>query len=293
MVVITLKGGLGNQLFQYAFGRRIALERNEQLYFNIEPLVSNRDKATPRDFKLEGLPNTKIAGEEEADAFKDLYYRTAEAIIISDENTAKENISSLIHNPKVKAILLDGYFQDEFYFEPIKDFIRNEFRSLLDTYYLNAKFPDHIVPGDQETVSIHLRRTDYLEPAKMIVHGICDIDYYEKAIGIINSKLSDPHYYLFSDDPQEAQKLFAGLLKQNINVSAWLAQAPSKDNDLIELALMSRCKNFILANSSFSWWGSYLSNADPKLVVAPTSWLLSEELKSRSEDIALQSWVRI
>lgn len=293
MVVITLKGGLGNQLFQYAFGRRIAMERNEQLYFNINPLVTNRDQATPRDFKLNLLPNTEIADEGVASEFNDLYFGKHEAIIISDENTPKQNISSLINDPKVKAILLDGYFQDEFYFEPCKDFIRDEFRSLLDTYYLNATLPAHIVPGDQETVSIHLRRTDYLEPAKLIVHGICDIDYYEKAIGIINSKLSDPHYYLFSDDPQEAQKLFAGLLNQNTNVSDLLAQAPSKDNDIIELALMTKCKNFILANSSFSWWGSYLSDADPKLVIAPTSWLLSEELKTRAEDIALPSWVRI
>jgi len=293
MVVITLKGGLGNQLFQYAFGRRIAIERNEQLYFNIRPLISNRNKATPRDFKLEGFPGTKIAGEEEVATFNDLYYGTHEAIIISDENTAKENISSTINNPKVKAILLDGYFQDEFYFETCKELIRDEIRSFLDQYYMKATLPANVVPANQETVCIHLRRTDYLEPEKMLVHGICDLDYYEKALDIIYSKLSDPHFYLFSDDPQEAEQLFDNILANKTNVSAIMDKSPSKDNDLIELALMTRCKNFILANSSFSWWGSYLSDADPKLVVAPTSWLLSEELSSRSVDIALQSWIRI
>jgi len=293
MVVITLKGGLGNQLFQYAFGRRIALERNEQLYFNINPLVSNSDQATPRDFKLERLPNTIIADEEVAATFNDIYYGERRAKIISDENTPKENISSIINDPKVKAILIDGYFQDEFYFEPYKDFIRDEFKSFLDTYYQNSTLINNLLPMNQETVSIHLRRTDYLEPEKMAVHGICDVDYYKKAIEIINSKLTNPYFYLFSDDPQEADKLFDGMLSEKINVSGLLAQVPSKDNDLIELALMSRCKNFILANSSFSWWGSYLSDADPKLVIAPTSWLLSEELKSRGEDIALPTWIRV
>ena len=292
MVVITLKGGLGNQLFQYAFGRRIAIERNEQLYFNIKPLISNRDKATPRDFKLERLPNTLIADEDDARRFNDIYFGERRAKIISDD-TPKADISSIINDPKVKAILIDGYFQDEFYFEPSKEFIRQELKLFLDTYDMNATVVNKLLPRDQDTVSIHLRRTDYLEPEKLLVHGICDVDYYEKAIKILNSKLSNPQYYIFSDDPQEANQLFDGLLDKKTNVSGLLAQAPSKDNDLIELALMSRCKNFILANSSFSWWGSYLSDADPKLVIAPTSWLLSEELKSRGEDIALPSWIRV
>ena len=293
MVIITLKGGLGNQLFQYAFGRRIAKERNEQLYFNIRPLVSNSDRATPRDFKLEGLPNTIIAAEEHAAAFNDLFFGTREAVIISDENTPKKEISATINDPKIKAILIDGYFQDEFYFEPYKEMIRSEFQTLLNNYYHKSGLPDNLIPGDQESVGIHVRRTDYLEPAKMLVHGICESDYYEKALEIIQSKLSYPHYYLFSDDSGEAEKVVNGMVKITTNVSALMEKTPSNDNDLIELAIMMRCKNFIIANSSFSWWGSYLSDADPKLVVSPKNWLLSENLKSRSEEIALPSWIRI
>jgi hypothetical protein len=291
MVIITFRGGLGNQLFQYAFGRRIARERNEQLYFNIDPLVHNRDRATPRDFKLEGLPDTIIANEEHANAFNDIYFGERRAKIISDD-TAKETISTIINDSKYKAILIDGYFQDEFYFEPVKELIRDEFKKLLNSH-LNTELLTDLVPPLEESVSIHVRRTDYLEPAKMLVHGICGIDYYKKAIEIVKSELSNPHFYLFSDDTEETERLFDGLLQEKTNVSALMEQKPSKDNDLIELALMTRCENFILANSSFSWWGSYLSDAEPKLVIAPKSWLLSEELISRGEDILLDSWIKI
>jgi hypothetical protein len=293
MVIITLKGGLGNQLFQYAFGRRIALERNEQLYFNIRPLVSNSDRATPRDFKLEGLPDTIIANEEHAAVFNDLFFGTHEAVIIGDDNIPKEEISSTINDSKMKAILIDGYFQDEFYFAPYKELIRKEFQTFLNKYYDNSGLPDDLVSAEQDTLAVHVRRTDYLEPAKMLVHGICEMDYYKEALEVISSKLTVPKYFLFSDDPIEAERLFDGVLLEKTNISALLEKTPSKDNDIIELALMTKCKNFILANSSFSWWGSYLSDADPKLVIAPKKWLLSKELKNRAESIALPFWIRI
>jgi len=292
MVVISFKGGLGNQLFQFAFGKRIALDRNEQLYFNLKPLIKNKEKATPRDWKLDGLPDTIIAEEEHANAFNDIYFGERKAEIISDE-TPKGKISDIINDPNIKAILIDGYFQDEFYFEPCKELISQQIKTLLNKYYKEAQVSDNLLPVGDQTVSVHVRRTDYLEPAKLLVHGICDIDYYQQAIETIESKLIEPQYYLFSDDPAEADKLLTGILPNKTNISSVLSQVPSKHNDLVELYLMTQCKNFILANSSFSWWGSYLSEAEDKIVIAPEKWLLSEELQSRADDIALPSWIRV
>jgi len=291
MIIIRFKGGLGNQLFQYAFAKRIAIERSEQLYFDLRYLTSNVYSFIPRDFKLERLASYKMIDDSAEKNYRD-FYGTKNAICLTDD-FPKKDISSLINNSSIKAILLDGYFQDEFYFAPYLDLIRSEIKTLLKSYYPNGQLSSRLINSERETVSIHLRRTDYMQPITKSVHGICEIDYYVKALGILNSKLSNPYYYLFSDDTQEAQRLFENLLKEKTNISAIVQQAPSKEDDLVEMAMMSTCKNFIIANSSFSWWGSYLSDAKSKLVIAPKRWYLSENLRREAEGIILKSWIRI
>jgi hypothetical protein len=291
MVILRLKGGLGNQLFQYAFARTIAIQRNAQLYLDLGYLTLSKYRFTPRDFKLERLGNYKLVDSSIEAAYKEL--NAAGHTTFIPEYYPKEQVWATVHNPEVKAILLDGYFQDEFYFMPCLNIIRKEFKSFLSSYYPAGNIPRDIINDRRETVAVHLRRTDYLQPSILRTHGICEADYYEQGLNIIKSKVSSPYFYVFSDDVQEADRLFGRLIKEKTNVSAILQQVPSQDNDLIELSVMTRCKNFIIANSSFSWWGSYLSDADPKLVIAPKQWLLSEDLRREAEGIVLQSWIRI
>jgi len=291
MIILRLKGGLGNQLFQYAFARTIALRTNRQLYLDLGYLTLAKYRFTPRDFKLERLGNYKLVDGSIETSYNEFHAAGHTAYIY--EHFDKDKVWATIDNPEMKAILLDGYFQDQFYFTPFLNQIRNEFKSFLNSYYPSRNLSGDLINSRRQTVAVHLRRTDYLQPSILHTHGICEADYYQQAVAIMKSRLSSPYFYIFSDDTQEADRLFSNLLKEQTNISVILQQAPSKDNDLIELALMSRCKNFIIANSSFSWWGSYLSDADPKLVVAPKQWLLSENLRREAEGIVLQSWIRI
>jgi len=295
MVIVRLKGGLGNQLFQYAFARALAEYRNERLIFDLSYIRDNPLHFTPRAFKLSRLNNYTILDQDSVDAYNE-YYRDGKTVYISDD-FLKQVIGPTIDHPSVKAILLDGYFQDEFYFLPYVEVIKQELKDLLNHYYnqyLESYAVDPVViDAHLDTVSVHLRRTDYLEPATLKAHGICEPAYYEEALQIIHSKLDSPKFYLFSDDPKLANLIFAQMIEKNLNVSDVLQQAPIDNKDLIELYLMTRCKNFIMANSSFSWWGSYLCEADPKITIAPKNWFLDPKLKQMSEDIVLNSWIRI
>lgn len=289
MVIVRLKGGVGNQLFQFACGRAIAAHRGEELFLDLIYLTVNPLNFMPRDFKLERLDNFKIADDNTLKSFNSLYLQGNAAFVT--EEFPKHSLLSLLNNKTIEAVLLDGYFQDEFYFFGCGDLIRKEFKVLLDHY------PDDSLcslrDSDQNTVSIHLRRGDYLSPENLKALGICEPGYYQEAISIIESLVPDPHFYIFSDDPDQADRLFYKLLKYKTNVSAIINHKDPEHKDLVELSLMTQCKHFILANSSYSWWGSYLSDSPAKRIIAPRKWFNDESLSQLSEDIALETWVRI
>lgn len=291
MIIVRLKGGLGNQFFQYAFGRAVATYRNDKLYFDLNFLNTNHRGVTPREFKLQALNNYHVADQLTLNRLNALG-QTGKAVFIAD-GYPKDAIMQIIGDKNIAAILLDGYFQDEFYFLNSSKLIRKELNALLDYYYNSLKIIHGLINKGQQSVSIHLRRGDYLNPGTLKVHGICELPYYKEAVRIILSKLSDPKFYIFSDDPQHADWLFSTLPEDKINVSAIINNTEFLDKDLLELSLMSKCENFIMANSSFSWWGSYLSEASPKLVIGPKKWYADETMHQLSEDISLESWIRI
>lgn len=290
MVIVRLKGGIGNQLFQFAFGRAIAERRKEELFFDLTYLTVNPLNFVPRDFKLKLLTNYRIADHSVLEDFGTLY-EIGNAAFISDE-FPKRSISRILNDLKIKAVLLDGYYQDEFYQMECGDLIKNELKDFLN-FYFNADIAKLLIYKGQETVGIHLRRGDYLTPAALEVHGICEANYYQNAMEIIKTQLDDPHFYIFSDDSMQAEEMFSSLIGEKTNVSGIINQLPSPDNDLIELALMSQCKHFILANSSYSWWGSYLSDYPDKMVIAPKNWYRNEQMSKLSDNISLESWIRI
>ena len=289
MVIVRLNGGVGNQLFQFACGRAIALDRKEKLFLDLALLKYEHQNIVNREFKLGRLTDFEIADEDRLSVFESLYEH-GNAIVISDD-FLKESFVSVLADKNIKAILLDGFFQDEFYFLKYRKLIRKEFKKMLNYYLRNNPLKD--MDTGKEIVSIHLRRGDYLFAGVMKVLGICKLDYYQEAVAIIKSQVEDPHFYIFSDDPDQADELFADLLDSKTNFSAVVYNKDLPDGDLVELAVMSRCKHFILANSSYSWWGAYLSDSQSKIVVAPKKWAKDEEFIRLSDAIGLESWIRI
>jgi hypothetical protein len=293
MVIVRLKGGIGNQLFQFAFGRAVALERKEELYFDLTYLTENPLKFIPRDFKLTFLNDYELIDNLTV-LQVNTWYNQGHVAYLTD-SFPKTSILAVLHQKETKAVLLDGYYQDEFYFLNHQDYIRREITELLDYHLQISDAAIELRPDTDNHVAVHVRRGDYNLPETLKVHGICDIDYYAEAIQTIKSKLSNPHFYLFSDDVQEINAIFRQLLDpvEMTNISACIKESGLRDKDLIEMAIMSRCKHFIIANSSFSWWTSYLSGHPDKIVVAPQHWYQDKGLSQLAEDLALKSWIRI
>ena len=137
-----------------------------------------------------------------------------------------------------------------------------------------------------DAVAIHVRRGDYISNQNTTeFHGICSLDYYHKAIDEIISKVNDPHFFVFSDDPEWTQ--------ENLKIDAPTTYVAhnSSDKNYEDLRLMSLCNHFIIANSSFSWWGAWLSRNESKIVIAPSRWF--QDIKYNDSDRLPEEWKRI
>jgi hypothetical protein len=138
---------------------------------------------------------------------------------------------------------------------------------------------------ESESVSIHVRRGDYVNNPKVNeYHGSLQSDYYLKAIEVINNKVSDSKFYIFSDDIEWVRDNMFG------DLNAVFVKTTSDEEDMY---LMSKCKHNIIANSSFSWWGAYLNSNESKLVVAPVQWFKNAEMNEKTLDLVPTNWYRV
>lgn len=291
MIIVRLFGGLGNQLFQYAAGRRIAHTNNTALKLDI----SWFEKESNRKYKLNKFNIIgDVASNQEIAKLKklgnnlvDITSRSVEWLKPYYKRTLiKErfyHFDSHILDVGSNAYL-DGYWQSERYFNDIPDIIRREFT--LKTGIDNVNKPNYRLITSMNSVSIHVRRGDYVSDKKVNeFHGICSIEYYHKAIEQITKVISEPSFFVFSDDPT--------WVKDNLNIPYPTTVITNNgiDNDYEDLRLMSLCKHHIIANSSFSWWGAWLSTDREKIVIAPSKWFNNTDMDTC--DLIPNSWVRI
>lgn len=255
MIVVKLQGGLGNQMFQYSAGKALALNNN--LYLDVS-FYNNQHGITPRKYGLDIFPNLNgqiYSGHQNGMPF-----------IKINEPQIFEPLSSYID----KNVYLDGYFQTEKYFKNVSNSLKNDFAPAKDiSEKLIAKYPSVI----QNSVSLHVRRTDYLKASH--VHHVQSIDYYYdglKAVGKFD------HLYIFSDDIEWC--------KENLKIPR--TTYVEGNSDVEDLWIMSMCKNHIIANSSFSWWGAWLSES--KKVIAPKNWFGPSGPKYWN-DIYCENWI--
>lgn len=180
-----------------------------------------------------------------------------------------------------KAVYLDGFWQTERYFRNYEDLIRKEFSFRYPPNQKNAEVLKKI--NSTESVCIHIRRGNFLIPKYNNHHGICPSTYYDKAVRKIVEKIPNPTFFVFSDDKEWA--------RENINLKfpTIFVEHNDSEKDYEDLRLMSNCKHHINANSSFSWWGAWLSK-DNGIVVMPN------KLVKKERDLtnyAPKRWVRI
>jgi hypothetical protein len=289
MIIVQLKGGLGNQMFQYANARRIAHNNNTKLKLDQSVFVA-RNFTTPRKYNLNiynivesfatGNEINKIKGPRALrflDKIKPYYKRSH---VIEHHFHFDHNIINLPDN-----IYIEGYYQSEKYFKGIEDIIRKEF-TLKNPLCSDAlKIRDKITSVNSVLLSI--RRGDYVSDKRTNEHhGTCSPEYYYKAVKIISQKVNNPIFFLFSDDIEWAKK--------NLNIKFPVFYVSDRINNLKnyeEMMLMSYCKHYIIANSCFSWWGAWLNKDKNKIVIAPNKWFNDPNINTN--DLIPETWIRI
>lgn len=257
-ICVCLSGGLGNQLFQYAAGRAASLRLGCPLVLDISSL----NKASVRAYALDQFAiDANLLSADQA----------------LEENWRTYNQPSFHYTEDFEGIepgtRLSGYFQSELFSRNYEQEIRQDLRLVQTAPSFEDKA--HRIDRARIPVSIHVRRGDYVENARTSAyHGICGPDYYTKALRIMRGLLEGPAtFFVFSDDPAAAQDLFGH--EDQRSVVLMPTGSPAED-----MKLMARCHHQIQANSSFSWWGSWLNTRPERIVIAPRHWLARETLRN-------------
>lgn len=295
MIVVKLQGGLGNQMFQYAAARQLAYIHGTTLKldlsflngpqvghtirkYNLDCFEINAEKASKWDI----MGATNGSGNIIAGAALLLLRCTGLVpfYFFFRENAFNFN-SELLELPENSYI--EGYWQSEKYFKDIEGIIRNEykFKKCLSLKYLELANSIDV----ENSVSLHIRRGDYVtHHATGEFHGICGIDYYQKAMNLISKNVESPHYFVFSDDPDWA---VCNISSDKPITFVSCSQSSAED----DLRLMSRCRHHVIANSSFSWWGAWLSDFRDKIVIAPKLWFKDQTIDT--SDLIPNGWIRL
>lgn len=179
---------------------------------------------------------------------------------------------------------LQGYWQSEKYFSEIADVLREDFKFRQPLSEINAQWADKITQC--HSISLHIRRGDYVSnPMTHKVHGVCQLDYYYRAIEYITSLIDDPVFFVFSDEAEWA--------KSNLEIShpVYYVENNTGQESYNDMRLMSLCRHHIIANSTFSWWGAWLNNSPEKIVIAPQKWFATSD--KDDSDLIPKTWIRI
>lgn len=287
MIIVKLKGGLGNQMFQYAFAKYTALKNNEKLFLDTRFYDITRD--VPRYYELGNYNiNSKIASYNQLSCINKKRRSLINRFRYQPFKTIKEQTLSFTQSllDLHGNLYFDGYWQNENYFKSITEILKKEFtlKHKLDKRLMNYK--NEI--SKTISVSLHIRRGDYLEKS---VHDICSMEYYKKAIRLIfdNSILPPKCIFVFTDDYNWAIQNFMPGNKSEFIVLKNYDNIVSNEY----LYLMSLCKHNIIANSSFSWWAAWLNQNHDKIIVAPQQWFTDPRLNKEAENITPRQWIRI
>jgi len=293
MIVVELMGGLGNQMFQYAIGRHLALLNQTDLYLDSTFLMDRGPRR--KDFVFRNY---------DLDLF-DLPVQSAPAYLsarFSRTNTLPKRIwNRLWPNQSVRFVYekhfhmdeqvlsrrgdmyLDGYWQSARYFDAITDVIRADFRLSFDLPIHSQQLANDI--NNTNAVCLNVRRADFVTNP---VHGTTSLSYYQEAVTYINANTTDPIYYVFSDD---IDWCINNLHLQAPTVYVGHEYAGPKFGHYLQL--MHQCQHFIIPNSTFAWWAAWLSPHAQKIVVAPKQWFGKPILPANTKDLIPPLWVRL
>lgn len=268
-LIPRIVGGLGNQLFCYAAARRLALVNNAELVIDdisgFEYDYNYQRHYQLNHFSIRCRKATAVERMEPLSRIRRYLYRRLSQQLPFEQRRylVQEGVDfdpRLLHLKLQGTVYLEGYWQSENYFKDAEDIIRQDLQFVAPTD------PNNIALGSQilsrKSVAVHVRFFD--EP-----HATCGNnaprDYYHAAIDTMEKLAPNAHYYIFSDQPAAARARIP-LSDDRITL---VVHNRGDENAYADLWLMTQCQHFIIANSTFSWWGAWLSNNPVKHVIAP------------------------
>ena len=294
MIFVRLMGGLGNQMFQYSLGRRLAMTHGVPLKFDLTFFATQQERLvdTPREFALRGwrIDGSEATAAELSQFRAERHGRVARLLSILAPKASGRVVQErgfqfdkAVLGVRLPALLV-GYWQSEKYFDAIKKTLQQDFTlSIAPCEHVGSLM--HTI-ADPNAVSLHVRRGDYVRnEITNTYHGVCSLEYYQAACNFIAQHVDDPHFIVFSDEPQWAIDHLR-LPWPTTVVQHGPACQPHQD-----MWLMSRCSHHVIANSSFSWWGAWLGQNAHKLVVAPKSWFRG--VNQSTADLIPERWIRL
>lgn len=285
MIAVKLQGGLGNQMFQYATARRLAIHKNTELFLDTSGYDSQAKVDTPREFELDcfNIEKNLISTDDYVLIDWGLGRKSKSKQYLSNIRRSKlwkyTNPEQGFHKEVLvlpNNTYLVGWFQSEKYFLDIRDTLLHDFTYIHGPDKKSSTLYDRITSTN--SVSIHVRRGDYVtNPHANKFHGLAGMDFYIAATKYVESLIKKPNYFVFSDDPEWCKK--------NLKLNAPTTYVSHNTSGSEDMRLMRECNHNILANSSFSWWSAWLNQHFGKIVVAPKSWFANAHSNDITEII--------
>lgn len=267
MKIVKIKSGLGNQMFQYAFAKNLESLTGESVtidlsQYKIEHLHNGFELARLFNIDLKEAPKETV---ELLSTIPDSFIKRIQRKFFTKPTHYIEN--ETVFNSNVFEIqsscYFEGYWQSEQYFYPIKNKIIDLFEFKQPLNHSTERLCSQI---DDSTVSMHIRRGDYLLGMNRNLN-LCTLDYYNAAVTLLQSYKSINKIIIFSDDIPWCQKNL-----EFKNIELIFVDWNKNEDSWQDMYLMSKCHHNIISNSSFSWWGAYLNQHWDKMVIAPAQW---------------------
>lgn len=289
IILVRLMGGLGNQMFQYAAVRALAVSINGEVALDLKTF--NEDHK--RNYALGAFNvSARIALENEIKRISEprVFNRILNRIftrkrILPPYQIYEEDLTAItpLRVPHPGDCYIVGDWQSEVYFQTIRDILLKEFVLKTPLSQPAQSYLNKINRG--KSIALHVRRGDYIDNASnLAIYAQLDLSYYLKALEYIRSQSGNCRVFVFSDDIEWC--------KHNLDVIEGVTFIEhSGQSDFEELFLMSCCSHNIIANSSFSWWGGWLNKNPEKIVIAPKVWFNGSD--ECNERLIPAGWKRI
>ena len=296
--IVKLMGGLGNQMFQYAFGKALQKSTGHPVLYDLswfeeakKTIVGetgcNKDGICIREYEIHIFPNIKIdtaTSKQVKQCKKGFLSKFIKKILNKRKNNHYYEKNAFDFESELFKIkgnaYYEGYFQNENYLKDIKSELKTHFE--LPSLRIDDQYNNNLISKIKQynnSVFVHVRREDYEK-----MGCIVSLDYYKNAVKYIIDRIDNPKFFVFcAEDPK--------WIKENFNIGTEYEligeQNKTRATFYENMRLMMACKHAIIANSSYSWWAAWLSDFEGKIVIAPSPWM------NNQDEIICHNWIKI